>query len=53
MGNLLEFYTDEKTAEGLIALANKYQIPAQIIGRVEAAEKNELLIKTAHGEFTY
>lgn len=53
MGNLLEFYTDEKTAEGLIALANKYQIPAQIIGRVEAAEKNELLVKTAHGEFIY
>ena len=53
MGNLLEFYTDEKTAEGLINLANKYQIPAQIIGRVEAAEKNELIVKTAHGEFTY
>ena len=53
MGNLLEFYTDEKTAEGLITLANKYQIPAQIIGRVEAAEKNELLVKTAHGEFIY
>jgi phosphoribosylformylglycinamidine cyclo-ligase len=53
MGNLLEFYTDEITAEGLIALANKYQIPAQIIGRVEAAEKNELIVKTAHGEFAY
>lgn len=53
MGNLLEFYTDEKTAEGLIALANKYHIPAQIIGSVEAADKNELIVKTAHGEFTY
>jgi phosphoribosylformylglycinamidine cyclo-ligase len=53
MGNLLEFYTDEKTAEGLIAIANKHNIDAQIIGRVEASEKNELKITTEHGEFNY
>ncbi len=53
MGNLLEFYTDEKTAEDLIAIANKFNIEAQIIGRVEAAEKNELLVNTEHGEFNY
>jgi phosphoribosylformylglycinamidine cyclo-ligase len=53
MGNLLEFYTDEKTAENLIAIAKKFNIEAQIIGRVEAAEKNELLVNTEHGEFNY
>ncbi|MES2382711.1 MAG: AIR synthase related protein [Bacteroidota bacterium] len=53
MGNLLEFYTDENTAQHLITLANKFNIPAQIIGRVEAAEKNELVVTTEHGEFTY
>jgi len=53
MGNLLEFYTDEKTAEDLIAIANKFNIEAQIIGRVEDAEKNELLVITEHGEFNY
>jgi len=53
MGNLLEFYTDETTAEDLIAIANKFNIDAQIIGRVEAAEKNELLVITEHGEFKY
>jgi phosphoribosylformylglycinamidine cyclo-ligase len=53
MGNLLEFYTDEKTAEDLIAIAIKFNIEAQIIGRVEAAEKNELLVITEHGEFKY
>jgi phosphoribosylformylglycinamidine cyclo-ligase len=53
MGNLLEFYTDEKTAEDLIAIAKKFNIEAQIIGRVEAAEKNELLVNTEHGEFNY
>ncbi len=53
MGNLLEFYTDEKTAEDLIAIAIKFNIEAQIIGRVEDAEKNELLVITEHGEFKY
>jgi phosphoribosylformylglycinamidine cyclo-ligase len=53
MGNLLEFYTDEKTAENLIQLANKFNIDAQIIGHVEAADKNELIVTTEHGEFIY
>lgn len=53
MGNLLEFYTDENTAQQLIALAHTFNIEAQIIGRVEAADKNELHIQTAHGEFNY
>ncbi len=53
MGNLLEFYTDENTAQQLIALAHTFNIEAQIIGHVEAADKNELYIKTAHGEFNY
>lgn len=53
MGNLLEFYTDEKTAENLIQLANKFNIEAQIIGHVEAADKNELIVTTEHGEFIY
>ncbi len=53
MGNLLEFYTDENTAQNLIALAAKFNIDAQIIGHVEAAEKNELIVTTEHGEFIY
>lgn len=53
MGNLLEFYTDENTAQHLITLANKFNIPAQLIGRVEFAEKNELVVTTEHGTFTY
>lgn len=53
MGNLLEFYTDENTAPHLITLANKFNIPAQVIGRVEFAEKNELVVTTDHGTFTY
>jgi phosphoribosylformylglycinamidine cyclo-ligase len=53
MGNLLEFYTDENTAQDLIALAAKFNIEAQIIGHVEAADKNELIVTTEHGEFIY
>ncbi len=53
MGNLLEFYTDENTAQDLITLAAKFNIDAQIIGHVEAADKNELIVITEHGEFIY
>jgi len=53
MGNLLEFYTDENTAQNLITLAQRFNIDAQIIGHVEAAEKNELIVTTEHGEFLY
>lgn len=53
MGNLLEFYTDEITAQSLISLAHKFNIEAQIIGHVEAAVKNELIVTTENGEFIY
>lgn len=53
MGNLLEFYTDENTAQDLITLAAKFNIDAQVIGHVEAADKNELIVTTEHGEFIY
>lgn len=53
MGSLLEFYTDEKTAESLISIAANYHIDAQVIGRVEAADKKEVIVQSAHGRFTY
>lgn len=53
MGNLLEFYTDEQTATGIMDIARKFNIEARIVGRVEAAEKAEVQVKTVHGEFTY
>ena len=53
MGNLLEFYTDEITAQSLISLSQKFNIEAQIVGYVEAAEKNELIVTTENGEFVY
>lgn len=53
MGCLLEFYTDESTAKGLIQIANSYNINAQIIGYVEAAESKQVVVKTPHGIFEY
>lgn len=53
MGNLLEFYTDEKTADSLISIANSFDIAAQIIGRVEPSEKKELEIKTGAANYFY
>jgi len=53
MGNLLEFYTDSKTAESLISIANSFGIAAQIIGRVEPSEKKELQVITTSGSYKY
>lgn len=53
MGSLLEFYTNEKTAQALIKIANSVNIEAQIIGHVEASDRKEVVIKSAHGEFVY
>jgi phosphoribosylformylglycinamidine cyclo-ligase len=47
MGHRLEIYTDPITAEAIIKEAEAFNIGAQIIGRVEAAEANKLSI---HGE---
>lgn len=53
MGSLLEFYTDEKTAESLIAIAKSFQIEAQIIGRVESNPGKELILKHGNTHFKY
>ena len=53
MGSLLEFYVNEKTANGLIELAKSFGIDAQVIGYVELADKKEVIVKSTHGTFTY
>ena len=49
MGCRMEIYTDEDFAETVVSLASEFNIDAQIIGRVEASEKEELIIE-ADGE---
>ncbi len=49
MGHRLEFYTDEKTAESIIAISKSFNLDAQIIGYTEPSDKKELVIE-AMGE---
>lgn len=53
MGTRLEIYTTEAAAGDIIGIANQFGVEAQIIGRVEASEKQELIIKTSLGELRY
>ena len=53
MGNLLEVFTDETTAQAVMDIATELGVEARVIGRVEAAETNRLTIRSAHGEFVY
>jgi phosphoribosylformylglycinamidine cyclo-ligase len=53
MGHRLEFYVPEQRAEGIIASAEAFSIPAKVIGRVEAAAQKEVVLTSPHGTFSY
>ena len=53
MGHRMEIYTDEVSANEMIAVAAKYNLEAKIVGRVEASEKNHLTIESEFGKFDY
>ena len=53
MGSRLEIYTDEKSAEDMIAIAKSFNIHAQIIGHVEPSDRKQLTIKSKYGIFEY
>ncbi len=53
MGCRMEIYTSEKFAETIINEACKFNIEARIIGRVKAADKSHLVIKTKNEELFF
>jgi phosphoribosylformylglycinamidine cyclo-ligase len=53
MGQRLEIYTDEKSAEKMIAIAQEFNIDAQIIGYVENAPQKKLSIRGHFGDLVY
>lgn len=53
MGCRLEIYCNAADAETMIATARSFGIAAQIIGRVEASDKKELVIKVKGEEIVY
>lgn len=52
-GTRLEVYVNESNASAVIETAKSFGVDAQIIGYVEAAEKNEMVLKSEYGEFVY
>ena len=53
MGCRLEIYCDAADAETMIAAGKGFNIDAQVIGRVEASDKKELVIKLKEEEIVY
>lgn len=53
MGHRMEIYLPEIHAETVIQIAKSFNVDAQVVGYVEAAEQKSLTIKSKHGEFTY
>jgi phosphoribosylformylglycinamidine cyclo-ligase len=53
MGHRMELYVPQEIAAQLISISESYNIPAQIIGRVEAADKKQVTIASEFGEFVY
>ena len=53
MGHRLEVFIPEASAAAMIKIAEELGIEAKIVGRVEAGNKKELIIKTAGEEIVY
>ena len=53
MGCRLEIYCDAADADTMITAAKEFNIDAQVIGRVEAGSKKELVIKLKNEEIIY
>jgi phosphoribosylformylglycinamidine cyclo-ligase len=53
MGQRLEMFTDQDTAEQIIDIAKSFNIDAVISGYVETAEQKEVVIESSYGNFTY
>ena len=46
-------YVPAAIAQDIIAISKSFNVDAQIVGRVEASDKNKLTIKSEYGTFEY
>ncbi|MDR6567113.1 AIR synthase related protein [Chitinophaga ginsengisegetis] len=53
MGHRMELYVPEAIAADIISISKSFNIDAQIIGRVEAAEEKKVTVKAPAGTFVY
>jgi phosphoribosylformylglycinamidine cyclo-ligase len=53
MGHRLEIFTPQHNADAIISLAKQFDIEAKIVGRVEKADRKELILKGHFGEIKF
>jgi phosphoribosylformylglycinamidine cyclo-ligase len=53
MGHRMELYVDESIADEIIKISESFNVPAQIVGRVEASDSKKLTIESEFGTFEY
>jgi phosphoribosylformylglycinamidine cyclo-ligase len=53
MGHRMELYLPEEIADDIIKISESFGVPAQIVGRVEAADKKQVTVSSPYGEFIY
>ncbi len=53
MGHRMEIYVAPEDAQQVINIARSLQVEAQVVGRVEDAPCNELIIESETGRYTY
>ena len=53
MGHRMELYVAPQLASEIIAISESFNVPAQIVGSVEASSKKELTISSSHGTYQY
>jgi phosphoribosylformylglycinamidine cyclo-ligase len=53
MGHRMELYVPEEIAGDIISISESFGVPAQIIGRVEAADQKKVTITSEFGVFEY
>ena len=52
-GHRMEIYVPEAIAQDIIAISKSFNVDAQIVGRVEAADAKKLTITSEYGTFEY
>jgi phosphoribosylformylglycinamidine cyclo-ligase len=52
-GHRMELYVSPDIAEDLIKISKRFNVDAQIVGKVEASNSKKLTIKSEFGVFNY
>lgn len=53
MGHRFEVYLPEEYAREVISISEAFGVAAQVVGRVEAAQRKEVVIQSKNGTYTY